>query len=1579
MAKDRSKNPDEQGGGEEYLNKEETKRVEIEQKKASILMELKEAQDGLVSRKAELFLRGKGAEEMANSFGKLLNEVEFLQTDITNLDLSLKASAVEKKLKVIKKQVSRWSDKVEQAFADYDELMKDLASSEVPSPEAETPDVGSKASPDISYGSGFLNFNKTILNFNPLLEKDTCDIFFENGVVMLAGKGKFANLFAEVNLGDDKKSLRVKIMRGPEVEYEQPAESAVSAKIILENYFTKKPDAPDTAATKKSTIVLPEADEPPAVDEADEKKAILSHAKTVLASPEEEPASKEIAGKFVLEDNIAKIGDVAIDLRPLVDSGNYEVSISEKGTVEIFDLNDENHRARFQFDKDEKKIAFQKMVKGRKSATVMLADEAVLPQLQYLFPELRPVVRPPFKFEGGVLTAEDFSWDLNSLLDRENCDVSLADNVVTFQGKGELAKIKIQMKIDKNNGEVRLKKGDDVKRFKVENAKNYLERTFAKEEKKVEPKKSEPKKVEPVAKPIENVEKEREKSADFLAGIISEEKLKKLKDILDKAVIEQNKFAKMATTAALGLPRVEAGSKDYERKKKELKDKPEEFEKYKKSLEEIEIKRGVFTKEEYADFVKDVEKTLVDTYWRWHGMPRHEKDKTREKQDKWFNSVKEYLNIKPPEEQKFGDEAMNIYRELRGAFEDEFKSISKSKAELFEIKIAKPELYNSYLSKIDALNEKTYSISEELESIEGDESLKEKANDFKLRIKEIKDELRAIMVAFDHEQISAAVEPIVVEPEIVVAETAATESAETTNVAEPTAIDIDTLELETPATTPTPESTPPAKKSIWQKTKEKLGLAKESVFNKTAGKAAAEMAYKTATSIFGVKTITDILGLAVGASGRLVAKKEFGFGDINKMYVSSREMKAEKFAIRTSMEEVFKGGEKVNEKIADLKLKIESSKHISAKDRKALLENLQRIASEYESAENKATEERDKKVSALLKIYMKNKVSAMTLAKDALNTALTLSGMAFARGAAYAALSVGERMAKANAEFKKSKVGLAPNVRRSRTKFLLKNLTTDALKETAHGLSFGFAFKDVKETKGAGRVVDFLKTIGTLARGIGIYNLTIPGSMNPEEAMQAFIEKVQEQGINCTVKDNFINNAERVIHFFHHPDEQVPVAAKEIHHGAEATSAAATVPVAEEISPELKFYLDQFGDSPSAREAFLAEVNNGHSPEEVVDAFVVHKGDGLERIIQRQLLLDPEKYGMHDQNILHDAAKLRQWAGHEASVIAVKNHLDDKYLIFNAKHPQHLVVNADGKIDLSGAGKLHHQSEIDAARARRGAVLEERAPERPVPAYEESGEEKFMTDVEKAQVDELWDSGRQADAMNMMMQYRELGPVYVLPSGFETHDHFGDLAGEATGGQTAVVPRESAEQLAQELKTPEIFGEKTVGESMAPISAPDSATDTKLQQMLETAEKHAGDEPPVVFHGDYGKPEFEYDKTGKVVGVDVNPDPNLTFGKAGKEVLSDRAGIISTSGAAKKVIELGAADDEYKELMNKGSQNTDEANFLKGVVAKKMTDLSKNTSKPLGQLFKSDVLYRYDFKAEAGLAAQLETADKYKG
>jgi hypothetical protein len=1576
MAKDRSKNPDEQGGGEEYLNKEETKRVEIEQKKASILMELKEAQDGLVSRKAELFLRGKGAEEMANSFGKLLNEVEFLQTDITNLDLSLKASAVEKKLKVIKKQVSRWSDKVEQAFADYDELMKDLASSEVPSPEAETPDVEPKASPDISYGSGFLNFNKTILNFNPLLEKDTCDIFFENGVVMLAGKGKFANLFAEVNLGDDKKSLRVKIMRGPDVEYEQPAESAVSAKIILENYFTKKPDAPDTAATKKSTIVLPEADEPPAVDEADEKKAILSHAKTVLASPEEEPASKEIAGKFVLEDNIAKIGDVAIDLRPLVDSGNYEVSISEKGTVEIFDLNDENHRARFQFDKDEKKIAFQKMVKGRKSATVMLADEAVLPQLQYLFPELRPVVRPPFKFEGGVLTAEDFSWDLNSLLDSEKCDVSLADNVVTFQGKGELAKIKIQMKIDKNNDEVRLKKGDDVKRFKVENAKNYLERTFAKEEKKVEPKKSEPQKVEPVAKPIESVEKEREESAGFLAGIISEEKLKKLKDILDKAVIEQNKFAKMATTAAIGLPRVEAGSKDYERKKRELKDKPEEFEKYEKSLEEIEIKRGVFTKEEYADFVKDVEKTLVDTYWRWHGMPRHEKDKTREKQDKWFNSVKEYLNIKPPEEQKFGDEAMSIYRELRGAFEDEFKSISKSKAELFEIKIAKPELYNSYLSKIDALNEKTYSISEELESIEGDESLKEKANDFRLRIKEIKDELRAIMVAFDHEQISAAVEPVVAAPEIVVAETATTESAETINVAEPTAIDIDTSEFETPAATPTPESAPPAKKSIWQKAKEKIGLVKESVFNKTAGKAAAEMAYKTATSIFGVKTITDIVGALVS--------DEYGWGDIHKRRVSSREMKAEKSAIRTSMEEVFKGGEKVNEKIADLKLKIENSKHISAKDREVLLENLQRIASEYESAENKATEERDKKVSALLKIYMKNKVSAMTLAKDALNTALTLSGMAMVRGAAYAALSVGERMVKANAEFEKSKVGLAPNVRRSRTKFLLKDLIVGAAVETGRSLVFMGA---KKETKGAGRVVDFVKAVGTLARGFGIYGLALTDSMNPEEAMQAFIEKVQEQGINCTVKDNFINNAERVIQLYTHPIdtisgqsvEQAPVAAKGAPHEAEAVSAAAAVPVAEQISPELKSYLDQFGDSPSAREAFLAEVNNGHSPEEVVDAFVVHKGDGLERIIQRQLLLDPEKYGMHDQNILHDAAKLRQWAGHEASVIAVKNHLDDKYLIFNAKHPQHLVVNADGKIDLSGAGKLHHQSEIDAARARRGAVLEERAPERPVPAYEESGEEKFMTDVEKAQVDELWDSGRQADAMNMMMQYRELGPVYVLPSGFETHDHFGDLAGEAAGGQTAVVPRESAEQLAQELKTPEILGEKTVGESMAPISAPDSATGTKLQQMLETAEKHAGDEPPVVFHGDYGKPEFEYDKTGKVVGVDVNPDPNLTFGKAGKEVLSDRAGVISTSGAAKKVIELGAADDEYKELMNKGSQNSDEANFLKGVVAKKMTDLSKNTSKPLGQLFKSDVLYRYDFKAEAGLAAQLETADKYKG
>ena len=1729
---------------------EKEKREKVLERRQELLNYIKDAQDSLVTKQADLLVRGKGFEELSRNMGKLLEEIMALKTKIEGIDLGLKASTIEKKIRTFINAAEKIYDKVEVLAAEVDDLLKKENEAKKQPSKSEKKD-GEHEERGLIFEHNTLISPSFVWDVNSFIPN--CDVSLEDGIFYMIGKGDFSEMSAEIKLNKDQKSLAIKIMKGAAVAHEEKEIFALGiAGDLLRNYFVKKPaaaprDKKDDASDKK-----PASKKQPAVTidvsrvESDAPKKIdnlASHAPTVMVEPEpkKEPA-KPKAEKFVLENGIAKVGDIAIDLSALVNDPNYKVTLTKNGSVRIEDLRSRGkHKAIFQFDETTKKIDFKPMDRGKEYDTMSLDALKLINKLTVLFPELKgeekrkdesvekePAVVSPFKLEGENLSTANFTWDLHNILDGGQCEVVLEGNYVIFQGKEGLDKIRFKVRLTENKDEVEMKKEVDGKKefdqdYKIKNALDSLERTFANK------KKSEARKVvekEPIAPPTKvetetgakegfSSAEEKTETNEFIEGVITEKRLKKLKEILEKSVIEQNIFSKMATTAAIGLPRVEVGAKEYEAKKRELKDKPEQFAEYEAGLADIETKRSLLTKEEFADFVRDTEAKLADTFWRWHKMPRSEKDKQRERQDKWFKSVQEYLQLKVEEKKSFDSEAMDIYNDLRSEFDALLKDVQEHNGEIMSHG-EKTELRKEFLVKLENINKKIFSASEELEEIEDGEMVKQNKDYFAERISKLHTELREIMVNFDHEveksepvsataktvpstpppaaegesvpeikteeerivevlhrrapEINAAIdeyeafadfikatipnyyyqiaqpsvirESILGEFEKIAKETKTVEEVERkidellnayreykNNVDASSKIEYDKIHAVTaepasagedftfggpvappvimpsdsrmgiPASISLPTVTP-VKKSFWGKAKEFFGKKEK---GQSVGWVAAEMAYKTMTSILGVKSVTDLVGLG---AGKIFEKYGFGWGDMHKMRMGAKEIKSEKSSIRELMDQVAASGDALEAKMAELSKKIEASEHISRKDKQVLYNKLHEIADEYQKTAGMEKAGLEYKAKELLEIFMQNKVSKMTIAKDALNTLLTATGMSMVRGAVYTATSIGERVIKGRREYDK-KTAIEGAQFETKTEYALRDLIVNSTRETARSL-LGLGAEKGKGFRG--RAIDFVRAAGTVARGFGIAGLALADTATPGEAVSDLIEKIQEQGIMCAIKENFFDNAARawqvythpgatasaIWHrFFGHGTEAGPAMAG--HHIVPGAEQVAVAAAAEQISPDLQAHLDKFGDNQTLREAFLAEAHAGHhTPEEITNAFTVHKGDGLERIIERQLLLDPEKFGLHDQNILGDPDKLQHWAGHEARIIAVKNHIDDKYFVYDAKHPQYLVVDENKNV-IYEAKQLH--AETEGMRGHRAGV-EEVKPEAPKPVLDEQGEARFMTDAEKYKIDKLFEEGKVEEAADKVINYHALGPVYELPDGTQTHEsnlvfdnltHGGvapthesviNLTGQTEGPNQIVVGNQ--EQLAQELKTPEIFRGSAPAEHLDAVRssvqiAREGLKGADTEELLKgihvaggVAEHHAS-----LQSQSGASVKFKYDKdTGEPSDMNITASGHEKFGDM-KGLLLRRSVGESTFGTSSKMSqlrELNAADEVYRKAVSDGLETAPESVLLKKHITEMMSGLSKTTGKPNVALFQNDVLKRYGFEDEAKAAGSYETA-----
>ncbi len=329
------------------------------------------------------------------------------------------------------------------------------------------------------------------------------------------------------------------------------------------------------------------------------------------------------------------------------------------------------------------------------------------------------------------------------------------------------------------------------------------------------------------------------------------------------------------------------------------------------------------------------------------------------------------------------------------------------------------------------------------------------------------------------------------------------------------------------------ETQPEPEKGWWTRLKEKGKNLKESIFNKDTGKALGKMSYDTITSVLGVKLATDLVyGLATGK------------GDLAEWWKGRKESKGSREAITETYQSLMQSfkkikrnealaeSEKIETRLADFKTKIESAR-ISSEAKKELSDRLLTIGEKHQEDTETAAKERDKEVRRVLEAYVQGKISGMKIAKDGLNLALTATGLLMLRGAVYAGVSKAEGVEKAKREYAKQTLGT--DAKKAELKFVAKDVIINAAIETAHGLSLGVFSKEKIGVKR--RTLNFIKEIGTVARGFGIYGLAFSHAELPGQSIDKLISQIKEHGVAGAISDNFIHNVERVAHLYTHPTE----------------------------------------------------------------------------------------------------------------------------------------------------------------------------------------------------------------------------------------------------------------------------------------------------------------------------------------------------------------------------------------------------------------------------------------------------------
>lgn len=332
------------------------------------------------------------------------------------------------------------------------------------------------------------------------------------------------------------------------------------------------------------------------------------------------------------------------------------------------------------------------------------------------------------------------------------------------------------------------------------------------------------------------------------------------------------------------------------------------------------------------------------------------------------------------------------------------------------------------------------------------------------------------------------------------------------------------------------------------------------------------------------------------------------------------------------------------------------SKYLSPEKKKELLQKLQDTVETYDHDLETYEKQRNEKVAELLDEAIQTRVKGTTALKETLNTAMLATGLNVLRGAAYGAVALFERAVKVKQEMAKGE----------RAEGFAKELVVKGFTETWDDLRFKTG--DTKTKK----AMNFAKALGTVARFAGFTGLAIgemSGSGGPSAAIEKALEAFEQKGVAGAAADNVSTHFERLGNIATlgllkeettpqaETSGTTPVSAETAAASASEAPTDTTAPIEAPVQETPTETAEPTGDTVESEAEVAAEsvefepleltagkpLPDELSPEELAQevaaeqeapltseelkAGTVQRGDGVIRVVQRQLKLNPEKYG----------------------------------------------------------------------------------------------------------------------------------------------------------------------------------------------------------------------------------------------------------------------------------------------------------------------------------------------------------------
>jgi hypothetical protein len=486
-----------------------------------------------------------------------------------------------------------------------------------------------------------------------------------------------------------------------------------------------------------------------------------------------------------------------------------------------------------------------------------------------------------------------------------------------------------------------------------------------------------------------------------------------------------------------------------------------------------------------------------------------------------------------------------------------------------------------------------------------------------------------------------------------------------------------------------------AKDGFFEKAKNKLPGARE-VYEQTKeilkDKEIRHQVYKTmigtVASVLGVKSFYDVPEYF---RERFKVRGLFGKG--KGVGGSVEELLAASWQTQERLGKKEFEGEKsyqVREVIKDLNKRLKLTKEGSQRgsEQRKLLAKLLR---ENRQREKMLKEEREAEIKKILDEYTTTKITGVQAMRQTLNTVFIASGAYTLRGLSYGFLDGVDRYLRLQKEAKRD----------GRQVSVLKDVIKGGVTETVQA-AFLKNKAEVKKSKKQ-KILEMTRAWGKIGRYIGIAGAVEyrPQSFGNDlnKLLDAFEGKISLD----KVFDNYQGNVERIYesykklkHFFrgifspreawadeHNLEEKIPPQAvsnrefperpekgegKELEENYKQTKEKRGLPVEEQTNLQSKQSLKIVSGATSGKDIEKAALVNLADKEKIHQAMgavslrdslklaTIHKGEGIEHALIRQLKADPQRFGFKG-----DIKDLDKWAGREAHRIAIKaGYVDSK-------------------------------------------------------------------------------------------------------------------------------------------------------------------------------------------------------------------------------------------------------------------------------------------------------------------------------